>query len=161
MNDDADGEPQEVVDGPHPGCVAPGQVVVHGDQLGPFARKGVEVQGHGGGKGLPLAGLHLGDLALVKHDPPDELHVEGPHPHGPPRRFPDNGEGLCQDVVEGGPVCELLLEIGRLGLQLFIGELLDGGLEAIDLVNERRNSLQLPLVLGPEHLLDEIQHDPT
>ncbi len=161
MHDDSDGESQKRVDRPHPGGVSPGQVVVHGDQLSPLARKGIQVQGHRRGKGLPFARLHLGDLALVEHNAPDELHVEGPHPHGSPCGLPDNGEGLRQDVVEGGPVCELLLEIGRLGPQLLVGELFDGGLEAVDLVNERSNALQLPLILGPEHLLDEIHHGPT
>ncbi len=161
VHDDADGESQKIVDGPHPGGVSPGQVVVHGDQLSALARKGIQVQGHRRGKGFPFARLHLGDFALVEHDAPDELHVEGPHPHGSPGGLPDNGEGLRQDVVEGGPVCELLLEIGRLGPQLLVGELFDGGLEAIDLVNERSNALQLPLILCPEHLLDEIHHSPT
>ena len=161
MHDDADGEPQETVDGPHPGGIPPRQVVVHGDQLGPLAREGIEVQRHGGRKGFPFTRFHLGDFAFVEHDAPDELHVEGPHPHGSPGGLPDNGEGLRQDVVEGGLVCEPLLERNGLGSQLLVGELFEGGLEAIDLVNERSNALQLPLILCPEHLLDEIQHSPA
>ena len=161
MDDDSDGESQKIVDRPHPGGVSPGQVVVHGDELSPLARKGIQVQGHRRGKSFPFARLHLGDFTLVEHNASDELRVEGPHFHGPPCGLPDNGEGLRQDVVEGGPVCELLLEISRLGLQLFVGELLDDGLESVDLVNERSNALQLPLIPRPENLLDDIHHSPT
>jgi hypothetical protein len=103
MHDDSDGEPQKRVDRPHPGGVSPGQVVVHGDQLSTPAGKGIQVQGHCRGKSLSFARLHLGDLALVEDNAPDELHVEGPHPHGSPGGLPDNGEGLRQDVIEGGP----------------------------------------------------------
>jgi len=158
VNDDADGEAQEIVDGAHPGRVAPGQVIVHRDEMAAPAGQGVEVQGHGGRERLALARFHLGDLALVQHDPPDELHVEGAHPHGPPGGLADDGEGLRQDVVEGLPACEPLLELGRLGLELLVGEPADAVLKAVDLVHEGRDPLQLPFVLGPEQLLDELQH---
>src|SRR3712207_8091906 len=41
--------------------VAPGQVVVNGDDVDALAGEGVEVNGHGSGERLPLASLHLGD----------------------------------------------------------------------------------------------------
>jgi hypothetical protein len=58
-------ETQEFVDLTHPLGVASGQVVVDCDNVDSLARKGVEVDGHGGGERLPLAGFHLGNLALV------------------------------------------------------------------------------------------------
>ena len=158
VNDDAHREPEKIVDGAHPGGIALRQVVVDRDEVDTPSREGIEVQGHGRGKGFPFARLHLGDLALVEHDASDELHVKGPHPHGPPCRFPHDGKGFRQDVVEGGPVCELLLEIGCFRLQFFVGEFLDGRLEMVDLVNERRNALQLPLIFCSEYFLNEIQH---
>jgi len=158
VDDDTDGKVQEVVDGAHPGGVAARQVVVHRDEMAALAGQGVEVQGHGRREGLPFARLHLRDLALVKDDPPDELHVEGAHPHGPAGRLPNHGEGLRQDVVEAHAAREFLLELGRLGLQLPVGEAADAVLEAVDLVHEGRDPLQLPFVLRPEQLLDEIQH---
>ena len=45
-----------------------------------LAAQGVEVDGHGRGERLALAGLHLGDLTLVQGDTAHDLHVEGPHP---------------------------------------------------------------------------------
>ena len=42
-----------------------GQVVVDGDDVHALAVEGVEV-GRGGGQGLALTGLHLGDVAEVQ-----------------------------------------------------------------------------------------------
>ena len=73
---DAHAEAQGVVYGPHPLRVALGQVVVHGDQMGTLAFERIEVEGQGGCQGLPLTGLHLRDLALMKDDTAQYLHVE-------------------------------------------------------------------------------------
>jgi hypothetical protein len=44
-----------------------------------LAGEGVQVNRHGGSQRLPLAGLHLSDLALMQHDAPHHLHIEGAH----------------------------------------------------------------------------------
>ena len=75
----AHGEAQEAVDLAHPLAVALGQVVVDGDDVHALSRQGVEVGGQGGHQGLALAGLHLGDAALVEDDAADELHPVGLH----------------------------------------------------------------------------------
>ena len=77
-------EPKEGVEGSVPPGVTAGQVVVDGDQVGALADQRVEVEGQGGHQGLALAGLHLGDLALVEHDAPDQLDVEVTHPQDAP-----------------------------------------------------------------------------
>ena len=71
VNDHADAQPQVLVDLPHPFGVAPGQIVVDRDHVD--AAPGERVQHHRQGRdqGLALAGLHLGDLALVQHHPAD------------------------------------------------------------------------------------------
>ena len=75
----ADLQAEELVDLAHPQRVAAGQIIVDGDDVHALAGERVEVDGHGGGEGLALAGLGLGDLALVQHDAAHYLHVEGPH----------------------------------------------------------------------------------
>ena len=52
-------------------------------------------------EGLALAGLHLGDLALVEDDAADELDVEVAHAERPLHRLAGHREDLGQDVVEG------------------------------------------------------------
>ena len=79
MDDDADGEAEELVDLAHPLGVALGQVVVDGDDVDAVAGERVEVAGERGDEGFAFAGLHFGDLALVENHAADELHVEVAH----------------------------------------------------------------------------------
>ena len=62
---DADGQAEELVDRPHPLGVAPGQVIVDGDDVhaAPFERARVHRQR--GDERLAFAGLHLGDAPFV------------------------------------------------------------------------------------------------
>ena len=100
VDDDADGEAEELVDLAHPLGVALGQVVVDGDHVDAVAGERVEIAGEGGDERFAFAGLHFGDLALVQHHAADELHVEVAHLHGAPAGFADYGEGFGQDFVE-------------------------------------------------------------
>ncbi len=101
MLDDAHREPQAVVDGPHPLRVALGQVVVDGDDVDASAGHGVERRRQGRHEGLALAGLHLGDLALVEHDAAHELDVEVAHAQLAPADLAGRREDVRQDLVEG------------------------------------------------------------
>ena len=158
MDDRPDGEPEEFVDGPHPLGVPPGQVVVYRDDVDALPGEGVEVDGHRGRQRFALPRLHLGDLPLVQDDPADDLDVKGPHADGTSRGFAHHGEGLGQDVVETGPVSELLAEGGRFRRQVGVGQPAQGRLEGVDLFEQGGQALQLPLVLAPDHVLQEIQH---
>ena len=73
VNHDADGHAEELVEGPHPFGIAPGEVVVDGHHVHAEAREGVEIDGKRGDEGLSLSGRHLCDLPLVEHDAAYEL----------------------------------------------------------------------------------------
>ena len=83
VDNHADRQPQETVDGPHPLRVSFRQVVVHGDYVNSFPGKSIQIDGQGGGECLTLTSLHLGDLALMQDEPPYELNVEMPHAKSP------------------------------------------------------------------------------
>ena len=121
MDDAAHGEPQKAVDLAHPLGVALGQIVVDRDDVDALAGQGVEIGGEGGHQRLALAGLHLGDPALMEDHAAQELHVEVAHAHGPDGGLPHHGEGLRQEVVQCFALCEPLLEQGRLLPQLLVG----------------------------------------
>ena len=89
-----------LVDGPHPGGVAAGQVVVDRDDVHAAAAEGVQVGGQGGDQGLAFAGAHLGDAALVQGDAADELHVEVAHVLGAPGGLAHRGERFGQQVLQ-------------------------------------------------------------
>ena len=98
--DAADGHPQQLVDRRHPFGVAFGEVVVDGDDVDPLALQGVEVRRQGGDEGLALAGLHLGDGAVVDGRAADELDVVMPLADRPLGGLADQGEGLDQQAVQ-------------------------------------------------------------
>ena len=137
-------QPQEAVDLAHPLAVALGQIVVDGDDVDAPARQGVEVGGEGGHQGLALTGLHLGDAALVQHDAAHQLDPVGPQAQHPVRGLPHGGEGLRQDIVQRLAVCQALLELGGLGLELGVGQGLVLVGHGLDLVHHRINGFQLP-----------------
>ncbi len=101
VNDYPDREPQEAVEFPHPLGVALGQVVVHRDHVHAAAGERIQIHRQGRHQCFALAGFHLGDLALVQHQPTDQLHVEVPHVEHPPARLADHGERLFQNLVQG------------------------------------------------------------
>ena len=95
VDDHADGQsPRKRVELPHPFGVAFGQVVVDRDHVHAPAGEGVQVGRQGRHQGLTLAGLHLGDLAGMKHHAADQLHIEVAHPQHPLARLAADGEGL-------------------------------------------------------------------
>ena len=100
VHDAADAEPQELVDAAHPLGVALGEVVVDGDDVHAAARERVEVDGKRGNQRLALAGLHLGDLALVQDHAADHLHIEVALAQRAPGRLADGGEGGDEELVE-------------------------------------------------------------
>ena len=84
----------------------------------PLPARRVEVHGHRGHERLALAGLHLGDVAVVEHDAAQHLHVEGAHAERALGALAGDGEGLVEQVVEQLAVVVALAELGRLGAQL-------------------------------------------
>ena len=130
--DEADGRPERLVHGPGPLGVALREVVVHGHEVDAAPGEAVQVQRLHGDERLALAGLHLGDVALVERDPAHQLHVEETHADRPLERLANGRVRLEDQVLEGLPVLEPLLELGGLPTELVVGERLELGLEGAD-----------------------------
>ena len=154
--DHADVETEEAVDLSHPLGVASRQIVVHGDDMDAVAREGVEVDGQGGDQGLALAGLHLGDLPLMKNDTAEQLDVVVPHAQGAARGFANGGEGGNQQVVETGALLEAGSSFAGAGPQLVVAQRFEFRLEGVDPVHERLKPLQVTVVLAAEDLGDRL-----
>ena len=80
----AHGKSEVSVYGPHPLGITLGQIIVHRDKVNPLPPQGIQGHGQGRHQGLPLAGLHLGDLALVEGHSAHELDVEVTKTQGSP-----------------------------------------------------------------------------
>src|SRR5207253_5654816 len=81
---------------------------------------------------LALAGLHLGDVALVQDDPAHQLHVEDALFGLALARLAHRGERLEQELLERLAVLEPLPELGGLLAELVVAERLELGLELGD-----------------------------
>jgi hypothetical protein len=158
VEDHADGEAEEAMYLTHPLGVETGQVVVHGDDVNTVSGKRVQVGRQSRDEGLPLAGLHLRDLALVEHDPPEQLHIEVALADGSLHGLANRGEGLRDQIVEGLPVLYALPEFPRPGAERRVGESGDRGLQPADALYQGQDPLELAVVLGTDDLLDEVQH---
>ena len=148
---DAQFETQELVNRPHPVRIATGQVVVDGNHVGAFAGEGVQVNRHRGRERLTFTGLHLGDVAAVQHDAAHHLYVERPHPEGPFRDLPDDGESFVHDVFEGFSVLQALPKLGGHRLKLFVRQVLDLGFQGC-------NGLYLPPEIFDLPALADLQY---
>ena len=128
------GDAERLVDRRHPFGVAAGEVVVDGDDVDAVAGERVEEDGERRRQGLSLAGLHLGDRALVQRHPADQLDVEVALADRTAARLPGQRERLGQEVVEGLAVTGALAEGVGLGAQLVVPEKFHLGLDLVDLL---------------------------
>ena len=152
MHDDADAEPQELVDPAHPLRVALGQVVVHRHDVHALAGERVEIDGERGDQRLALARLHLRDLALVQHHAADQLHVEMALAERALGRLAHGGEGRHQQVVECYTASQLLAEGRGARPQLRVREALHLRLERIDGLDMGPIGLELAIIRSSEDL---------
>ena len=117
--DDADRQPEEAVDAAHPLGVAPGQVVVDGDDVDALAGERVQVGRQRRDERLAFAGLHLGDAAAVQHHAADELDVEVPHVQHAPAGLADHRERFrAADRRASRRCARRVPELGGLAAQL-------------------------------------------
>ena len=152
VHDDADGEPEELVDLPHPFGVAPGEIVVDGDDMHAAAGQRVEIDRQRRDQRLAFAGLHLGDPALVQHHAADQLDVEMALAERALGGLAHGGESGHQNVVEGGAVGDLFPEFFGARAQRFVGEPLQLLFQRIDGVDPRPIGADAPLIGGTEQL---------
>ncbi len=123
VDHDPDRKAERGVEESHPRAVAPGEVVVHGDDVHAFSGQRIEVHGQRGDERLSFSGFHFGDASAVERDASQDLHVEGDHV---PReglasdghrlalqqfaRTDVDGERLVQNVIEGLACLHAILE---------------------------------------------------
>ena len=170
--DAADGQPEIAEDGSHPLGVAPGEIVVDGDQLAVLSGQGVEVKRKDRDEGFSFTGRHFRDFSLMQHDAADHLHVEGNHV---PDEFMiadrdggsaesaagvlDDGEGLAHDVVGRFAFLQTLLELLRLGLEFLLGKLLVGNFELVYFTDQLAQPFHIAAGLAAEHRFQNLsQH---
>ena len=153
---DADGEPEEAIDASHPVRVALGEVIVDRDDVHALSGQGVEIRRKCGDQCLALAGLHLGDLAVVQNHAAKELHVEDPHLQRPLPRLADDGERFRQHGVELLAVADALAQRDRARAQFVVGKRGGRRLQGIDPANGLSILLEQALVTAAEYFGENV-----
>ncbi len=155
VDDDADREPEEFVDLPHPLGVALGEIVVDGDDVDAAAGERVEIDRERGDQRLAFAGLHLGNPALVQHHAADQLDVEVALAERALAGLAHGGECRHQDVVERRALGQLLFEFLGPRPQRVVGELLQLLFQRVDGVDARPVGADTPVVGGTKQLASD------
>ena len=120
------------VDATHQLALVAREVVIHGDDVNPTARNGVEVRRERCHQRLTLTGLHLGDIAEVQSGATHKLHIEVTQSDGAASRFPNGREGLRKHVVERFTFGKTFAELGRLTTKFFVGQVRKALFERVD-----------------------------
>ena len=155
VDDDADGEAEELVDLAHPLAVALGEVVVDGDDMDALAGERVEIDRQRRDQGLAFAGAHLGDARLVEHHAADQLDIEMPHAEHRRGRLADDGKGRHQQVVELGAIGDVLAEFRGAADQLLVGERPHLVFHGVDRLDTGPGRFDPTVVGGTENLTGE------
>ncbi len=116
-------------------------------------KQGIEIDRQGSDQRLALAGLHLGDLALVQDHATNELHVEMALPQRALGGLAHGGEGFRQQIVKAGTFLEAGLEFIGLGAQGLVRELFELRLKGVDLFDFLAIGAQLALIGVAKDLL--------
>ena len=120
-HDETDAESQPAVQLSHPVGISFSEIVVDGDEVNTFSTQGIEVCGQGRDQGLALTGSHLGDPTEVQRCAAHELDVVVTLPKHAQRAFAHNRKRLGEQLSERFTPFDPIFELGRLGLQFFVG----------------------------------------
>ena len=131
-----DGHAQVLVDAAHPLGVALGKIIIDSNDVHALAGNSVEIAGQGGDERLALAGLHLGNMTLMKRHGADELYIKVAHARDALGSLTHGGKSLGKHVVERLAVGVTLAKLIGLGAEFLLGHLLKLGLKTVDLVDD-------------------------
>ena len=122
VDDEPDGQTEELIDAAHVFTVTSSQVVIDGDDVDALPRQGIEVNRQRRDQGLAFTRTHFGDIPAMEDDTPQELDVKMAHPCHTARSFADDGKGFGQNVVQRFTVGQTILELEGLLLQRRIAQ---------------------------------------
>jgi len=118
----------------------------------------VQVGGQRRDERLALAGAHLGDPAAVQHHAADHLDVVVALAERALRGLAHRGERLGQQIVERRTVLDLLAEHAGARAQVGVGEHCEPRLEPGDLLDDRDDPADHPVVVAAEECPQRVGH---
>ena len=126
------GHAEHVVDRLHPERVAPGEIVVDGDEVHPRPPSELSTTAVVAVSVLPSPVFISAIAAVVEDHAADQLHVEVAHSHRPLAGLAHEREAFGQQIVEALTALRALPEGVGAGAQLLVIVMLELGLERVD-----------------------------
>ena len=124
---------QETVETPHPLSIPCGEIVIHCDDVHTFARKRIQINRQSGGQCFAFTRAHLGNFAVVQRHATQDLHVKVPHLHHTFGPLTHDSKSLRQHRIQCFAFGNAIFEFLCLLAQPIVGQLLELGLQCIDL----------------------------
>ena len=109
-----------------------------------FAGERVEVSRHGCRQGLALAGLHLGNAALMEHDAAEHLHAELALARHAVGCLANDGVCFRQQVIQRFAIFDALAEFHGLAAELFVAQCLMCFFKRVDFIDDFIQAFDLP-----------------
>ena len=127
------------------------EVIVGRDQMHAFARQRIQIEGQGSDQRLTFTRFHFGDLALVEHDPADQLHVKMALADSPDGGFTHERERLRQNIIQRFALCQPRFKFVGFGAQLIVAERLHFRFQGVDLFHDFTVTVEFALIGIAEH----------
>ena len=137
----------------HPLRVTFRQIVIDGNDMYALAFQSIQIRRQQAGLCLTFTGPHLGNTPLMQHDTADQLHTVVLRLQDPAGRLPHRGISLRQQTVQRLAVLQSLSVFFRLIAQLLVRQFHHAGAQALDLIDQTADALDLPLTMRSKHFL--------
>ena len=151
---DADRQPEEAVQTPHPLSIATGQIIVDGDDMHAVSGQRVQIRRQGSDQCFAFTGSHFGNFAVVQNHATDQLNVEVAHAERPLTCFTDDCKSFRQERVKRLAIGHARLELGCFTAQLVVRQGADAFFQRVDLADNSRVLLDQPIITAAENLLE-------
>ena len=109
---DADRQPEEAVQTPHPLSIATGQIIVDGDDMHAVSGQRVQIRRQGCNQCFAFAGSHFGNFSVVQNHATDQLNIEVAHAKCPLACFANDCKSFRQERVKRLTIGHARLELG-------------------------------------------------
>ena len=143
VQDHTDFQSQKLMDFTHPLRISFGQVIVDGYDMHAFTFQRVQISRTGRNQSLTFTCSHLRDTPLMQNNTTDQLYPVMLHIQHTLGSLTHRSECLRKQIIQRLSLCQSLLELSGLILQLLVRHRLHSRPQLLNLIHQWHNSFQL------------------
>ena len=137
----------------HPLSISFCQVIVDAYDMHAFSFQRIQISRTGRNQRLTFTGSHLSDTSLMQNNTTDQLYPVMLHIQHTLSRLTHCSKCLRKQIIQRLSLCQSLLELSGLILQLLVRHRLHRRPQRFNLIHQRHNSFQLPGTVRSKDLL--------